>query len=251
MSLATVVRIRQGLMAVGDQPGPLIGAGRSADIYDIGHDRVLRRFRSDYDTRREADLMIYLAQAGYPVPAVYDASGRDIVMQRLEGRDMVAAIGRRPWLARSYGRILADLHNRLHQIDAPAGTRPAFEAGDKVVHLDLHPANVMLTARGPMVIDWSNAAAGAPAADVAMAYVIVASSETDLLPGPVRAVVAPVRAAALRQFLASVRDDPGPVLASAARYRMSDINIRPSEVKKLQQIAARAASQHPGRQAAS
>jgi aminoglycoside phosphotransferase (APT) family kinase protein len=238
-------------MAVGDQPGPLIGAGRSADIYDIGHDRVLRRFRSDYDTRREADLMIYLAQAGYPVPAVYDASGRDIVMQRLDGRDMVAAVGRRPWLAGSYGRILADLHNQLHQIDAPPGLRPAFEAGDKVVHLDLHPANVMLTARGPMVIDWSNAAAGAPAADVAMAYLVIASSETDLLPAPVRAVVAPVRAAALRQFLASVRDDPGPMLASAARYRINDMNIRPSEVKKLQQIAARATSQHPGRQATS
>jgi hypothetical protein len=228
-------------MAVGDPPGRLIGAGRSADIYDIGHDRVLRRFRSDYDTRREADLMIYLAQSGYPVPAVYDASGRDIVMQRIDGPDMVADIGRRPWLARRYGRMLAGLHDRLHQIAAPPGLQPAFEAGDKVVHLDLHPANVMLTAGGPMVIDWSNAAAGAASADVAMAYVIIATSETDLLPAPVRAVVAPVRAAALKQFLASVGDDPGPMLASAARNRMKDRNIRPSEVRRLQQIAARAA----------
>jgi aminoglycoside phosphotransferase (APT) family kinase protein len=225
-------------MGVGDPPGRLIGAGRSADIYDIGSDRILRRYRSDYDSRREADLMIYLARAGYPVPAVYDANGRDIIMERLYGRDMIADVGRRPWLAGKYGRILADLHNRLHQIDAPPGLRPAFEPGDKVVHLDLHPANVMLTARGPMVIDWSNAAAGPPAADVATAYVIIAASETDLLPAPVRAVVAPVRAAHLRQFLAVVRDDPGPMLASAARYRMTDRNVRPSEVKKLEQIAS-------------
>jgi tRNA A-37 threonylcarbamoyl transferase component Bud32 len=227
-------------MAAGDSPGRLIGTGRSADIYDIGNNRVLRRFRFDYDTRREADLMIYLAQAGFPVPAVYDASGRDIVMERLHGRDMIADIGSRPWLAGKYGRMVADLHNRLHQIDAPAGLRPAFEPGDKVVHLDLHPANVMLTARGPMVIDWSNAAAGAPGADVAVAYVIVAASETDLLPAPLRAVVAPLRASYLRQFLATVRDDPTPVLASAARYRINDRNVRPSEVKKLQQIAERA-----------
>jgi aminoglycoside phosphotransferase (APT) family kinase protein len=227
-------------MAAGDSRGRLIGAGRSADIYDIGNDRIVRRFRSDYDTRREAELMIYLAQAGYPVPAVYDASGRDIVMERLHGRDMIACFGRRPWLAGKYGRILADLHNRLHQIDAPPGLRPAFEAGDKVVHLDLHPANVMLTDRGPMVIDWSNAAAGAPAADVAMAYVIIACSETDLLPAPLRAVIAPLRAAHLRQFLATVRDDPAPVLASAARHRIDDRNIRPSEVEKLRQIVDRA-----------
>jgi aminoglycoside phosphotransferase (APT) family kinase protein len=227
-------------MAAGDSPGRLIGTGRSADIYDIGSNRVLRRYRHDSDTRREADLMIYLAQTGFPVPAVYDASGRDIVMERLHGRDMIADFGGRPWLAGRYGRMVADLHNRLHQIDAPPGLRPAFEPGDKVVHLDLHPANVMLTERGPVVIDWSNAAAGAPAADVAVAYTIVAASETDLLPAPLRVVVAPLRASYLRQFLAVVTDDPTPVLASAARYRINDRNVRPSEVKKLQQIAERA-----------
>ncbi len=224
-------------MSAGDPPGRLIGSGRSADIYDIGDNRVLRRYRHDADTRREADLMIHLAQAGFPVPAVYDASGRDIVMERVIGRDMIADFSRRPWLAGKYGRMLADLHNRLHQIDAPPGLRPAFEAGDKVVHLDLHPANVMLTERGPMVIDWSNAAAGDPAADVAVAYVIIACSETDLLPAPLRAVIAPLRASYLRQFLAAVRDDPIPVLASAARYRINDRNVRPSEVKKLRRIA--------------
>jgi aminoglycoside phosphotransferase (APT) family kinase protein len=223
-----------------DPPGRLIGAGRSADIYDIGGNRILRRFRSGHDSRYEADLMIYLAQAGFPVPAVYDASGPDIVMERLDGKDMLADFSRRPWLAGKYGRMLADLHNRLHQIDAPPWLPPAFETGDKVVHLDLHPANVMLTARGPVVIDWTNAAAGAPAADVAVAYVIIAISETDLLPAPVRAVVAPLRAAHLRQFLAAAHDDPGPVLASAARYRMTDRNVRPSEVKKLLQMVNRA-----------
>ncbi len=227
-------------MVASESPGRLIGAGRSADIYDVGNNRVLRRYRTDRDTRSEAELMIYLAQAGYPVPAVYDASGPDIVMERLNGRDMIADFGIRPWLAGKYGRMLADLHNRLHQIDAPPGLPQAFEAGDKVVHLDLHPANVMLTASGPLVIDWSNGAAGAPAADVAMAYVIVATSETDLLPAPLRAVVAPLRAAHLRQFLAAARDDPGAMLASAARNRLTDRNIRPSEVKKLRRIADRA-----------
>jgi tRNA A-37 threonylcarbamoyl transferase component Bud32 len=227
-------------MAAGDPPGRLIGAGRSADIYDIGSGRVVRRFRSSYDTRVEAELMIYLAKAGFPVPAVYDASGPDIVMERIHGPDMLAHLGRHPWLARKHGRALAELHNRLHQIDAPPGLPAAFEPGDKVLHLDLHPANVMLTSRGPVVIDWTNALAGAPAADVAMAYAIIASSETDLLPASVRAVVAPLRAAHLAQFLAAAQDDPWPVMARTARFRMNDRNVRPSEAKKLQQLADRA-----------
>ncbi len=225
-----------------EPPGPLIGTGRSADIYAIGNGRVVRRFRTPYDSQVEADLMLYLAKAGFPVPAIYDASGRDLVMERLDGRDMLADLGSRPWLARQHGRTLAGLHNRLHAIQAPPGLRPAFEPGDKVLHLDLHPGNVMLTSRGPVVIDWTNAAAGPPGADVAMAYVIISSSETDLIPMPLRLVVGPLRGAHLRQFLAAARHDPVPLMATTARHRMTDRNVRPSEARRLQQIADRAES---------
>ena len=72
----------------------LIGAGRSADVYAVGSDRVLRRFRTRGDAQAVADVMIYLEHAGYPVPKVYDASGGDLVMERLDGRDMLADLGR-------------------------------------------------------------------------------------------------------------------------------------------------------------
>ena len=35
-----------------------------------------------------------------------------------------------------------------------------FGSGGQVLHLDLHPGNVMLTDDGPFVIDWSNGCAG-------------------------------------------------------------------------------------------
>jgi hypothetical protein len=57
-------------MASDEPPGPLIGTGRSADVYALGQDRVLRRIRTDFDVRPEAQVMIHLAQAGFPVPAV-------------------------------------------------------------------------------------------------------------------------------------------------------------------------------------
>jgi hypothetical protein len=123
----------------------------------------------------------------------------------------------------------------------------AFQAGDRMLHLDLHPANVMLTSRGPVVIDWSGARAGAAGADVAMAYVIMASSDVDLIPVLLRPVVSRLRAALLRQFMAEARDDPGPHIARAAEARMEDPNIRRSEVGRLQRIAGQGAAGWPGR----
>ncbi len=40
-------------MAV-ELPGTLVGAGRNADVYDIGDGRVLRRYRDGRETRRSA-----------------------------------------------------------------------------------------------------------------------------------------------------------------------------------------------------
>jgi tRNA A-37 threonylcarbamoyl transferase component Bud32 len=227
-------------MAAAEPPGPLIGTGRSADIYAIGQGRVVRRFRAPYDMRAEADIMIYLDQAGFPVPKVYDVDGPDLVMERLDGRDMLAEVGKKPWLIRRYGRMLAELHNQLHEIQAPPGLVTAFEPGDKVLHLDLHPGNVMLTSRGPVVIDWTNARAGAAGADVAMAYIIMASSDVDLIPVLLRPVVGRLRAALFRQFLGTVRDDPGPHMARVARARMRDRNVRPAEAERLLRMAEQA-----------
>ena len=43
--------------------------------------------------------------------------------------------------------MLADLHDRLHVIPAPDWL-PDVDDGDRLVHLDLHPLNVMITAIG-------------------------------------------------------------------------------------------------------
>ncbi len=227
-------------MPANQTPGPLIGAGRSADIYALGTDRVLRRFRTPYDAQPEADIMTYLAEVGYPVPRVYDVDGPDLVMERLDGPEMLADLASKPWRARKYGRILAGLHDRLHVIEAPPGLRTGFGPGRAVLHLDLHPANVMLTSRGPVVIDWSNAHAGSPGADVAMAYLIMASSEVDQVPRSVRPIVGAIRAALIRQFRSAVRDDAGPYLVDVARERMLDPNVRPAEIERLTRLAEQA-----------
>jgi aminoglycoside phosphotransferase (APT) family kinase protein len=233
-------------MPFSEPPGPLVGAGRSADVYAIGADRVLRRYRTPMDVQSEAAVMRHLDLAGFPVPKVYDADGSDLVMERLDGRDMLTDLGRRPWLARRHARTLADMHNRLHQVAAPPGWPQPLGPGDKVLHLDLHPGNIMLTSRGPVVIDWSNKAAGPAGADVAMAYLIMVSSEVDDLPALVRPVASSVRAAVIRHFLLGARDDPSPHIAPVARLRMADPNVRPSEAdwlaRKLAEVERSAAA---------
>jgi Ser/Thr protein kinase RdoA (MazF antagonist) len=218
----------------------MIGRGRAADVYDIGGGRVLRRYRLPFNVEREAAAMRHLDQVGFPVPKVYDADGPDLVMERLDGRDMLTDLSRRPWLARSHAKTLAHMHNQLHQVQAPPGWPQPLGPGDRVLHIDLHPGNVMLTGRGPIVIDWSSASAGPAGADVAIAYLIMACSEVDDLPLLIRPLVSSVRASVVRHFMSGVSDDPVPYIAHAGRLRMADGNTRPSEKEWLARKIAEA-----------
>lgn len=227
-------------MASSPPPGPLIGSGRAADVYEAGPDRVLRRYRTPHNVEPEAHLMEYLRAAGYPVPEIFHADGPDLVMERLRGPDMLADLTRRPWLVVRHAATLARLHDRLHEIDAPAGLRPAFGAGQAVLHLDLHPGNVMLTGRGPVVIDWSNVATGPAGADVAMALLIMQTSEVDSMPAWLRIAAGEIRRLLVRRFLAGVSTDPGPYLITVAAARLQDTHVRPGEVARLRRLADRA-----------
>lgn len=69
-----------------------IGVGRDADVYALGPDRVVRRYRRGGDVGREAGIMRHLAAHGYPVPVVYRAEGPDLEMERLDGPTMLAML---------------------------------------------------------------------------------------------------------------------------------------------------------------
>src|SRR4051794_30590680 len=198
----------------------LLARGRAADVFAAGDGRVLRRYRPGEggDVAAEAAVMEHARAHGYPVPAVHAADGRDLVLERVDGPTMLADLGRRPWLLRRHGATLAALHRQLHAIPAPAGLRCPFGHGDGLVHLDLHPDNVLLSRRGPMVIDWSNASRGEAADDVALTWVIMATSDvhgTRVL----RALARIGRDELLKAFLAGVD-------AAAARGRAGEVARR-------------------------
>jgi streptomycin 6-kinase len=105
---------------------------------------------------------------------VFTAVGTDLVMERLYGPVLLDAVAAGDHDAGAAGRVLADLHTRLHAIPSRAGT-----PDERVLHLDLHPANVVLTARGPVLIDWTNATDGPPDLDVAQTAVILAQAAVE------------------------------------------------------------------------
>jgi aminoglycoside phosphotransferase (APT) family kinase protein len=196
-------------------PAELLASGRAADVFAAGPGRVLRRYREGEggDTAVEALVMDHARRHGYPVPEVYESNGRDLVMERLDGPTMLADIARRPWRVARHGATLAELHRRLGEIPAPTELeRAPFGRGDRLAHFDLHPENVLLSARGPMVIDWSNASRGDPADEAALTWVILSTS---VVPGPLpfRALAKAGRDLLVNAFLAGVD-------AEAARERM-------------------------------
>jgi aminoglycoside phosphotransferase (APT) family kinase protein len=98
-----------------------------------------------------------------------------------------------------------------------------------LLHLDLHPENVLLGAAGPVVIDWTNATAGPPLADVAQTWVLIASS---LVPGPAwqRALGTLGRDLFLDAFLAQHnRSNVLAYVPEIGRRRLLDENLRDSE----------------------
>jgi aminoglycoside phosphotransferase (APT) family kinase protein len=222
------------------EPGPLLASGRDADIFDLGDGTVLRRTKRGRSIEDEARIMRHVVEHGYPAPVVHDvrADGTEIVMDRVDGPMMMDPMLKRPWTMARLAGVLADLHDALHRIPAPDWL-PRLDNGDRVLHLDLHPLNVLMSPSGPVVIDWSNAARGDPLTDVASTYVLLTTPE---MPGPklLRTAIQPVRQGLGRSFTRRYR---GPELdariAVAAELKTVDPNMSPGEVENLRRLATR------------
>lgn len=158
--------------------GRLLGAGRTADVYELEADStwVLRRYRDGWgDAIAEAEIMEHVRAHGYPVPRVRTATRTDLVLERLPGPTMVEALTAGTLEPAESGAVLARLLRDLHAVPPRHSTDPAA----RVLHLDLHPENVLLTPGGPRVIDWATAEEGPPGLDWGMSTVILAQVAVD------------------------------------------------------------------------
>jgi aminoglycoside phosphotransferase (APT) family kinase protein len=201
--------------------GPPFASGRDADVFALDEERVLRRNRSGRSTAVEASIVRHVTAHGFPAPLVYRAGGPDLEMERLQGPTLLQSLAADQTSVREAARILADLHSQLHTIPAIDLPGRAALTGEVVVHLDLHPATVILTeAHGPSVVDWVNARAGSAALDVAMTALIIAEVAVDA-----GGEYSEAARALLAAFLADAGVDPLPALDEASTMRSCDPSL--------------------------
>jgi aminoglycoside phosphotransferase (APT) family kinase protein len=214
----------------------LLGSGREAEVFAWDDGRVLRLARDPSDSdmiEREVIALAAAHAAGASVPGVYErvtVDGRPgVVLDRVDGIDLLDWLAGRPWAVRSVGRTLGAEHAALHRVEAPAGlpdlrdelrhrlgsplvpddvgTRAlerldALPHGDRLLHGDFHPANLLRTADGCVVIDWTNGASGDPAADVARTILLMGGGKlADGTPVVVRAIAPVARRLLVSSYL--------------------------------------------------
>lgn len=184
----------------------VIARGREAEVLDAGPGRVLRRYLDGRDVTAEVALHRHVLDHGFPVPRDVAVADGGMLMERVPGPTLLAAFLAGEVDADGVAAVLADLHRRLHALPVPPG--PGVEPGERVVHLDLHPANVLLSPRGPVVVDWASGRVGHPDLDVGLTSVVLAEvvvAGVDAGAGDVAAVDVPreVVREALAAFLAA------------------------------------------------
>ncbi|MGE4323320.1 MAG: phosphotransferase family protein [Sphingobium sp.] len=229
-------------------PSAFIARGASADVFRLGDGLILKLFHDGIDdgiVTREFDIARTVFDTDLPVARpvdMRDAGGRrGIVYAEVEGPDLLNHLKRRPMSMPAMLRAMAALHVRIHALEAPTlrsrkqvlaedvENAPVGEPlrraaldrleqlidGGRLSHGDFHPGNILVTAGGLFVIDWSKAAAASPAADVVRTEMLMRFG-----PGPAQSWwQALLRDAAARRYVRLYRRMTGLDLEALAAWR--------------------------------
>ena len=222
---AAVVRAAVGFGLEPERLRPL--GGRSGSAWSDG-DVVLRVGEHVADEVRAAS-----AAAGHlPVPRVLDRLELDdvcaVLLERVPGRPAGELALVSPVHAAAAGRACGELHDALAEVACPPGVRdaPGAASGERrLLHLDLHPFNVLVDDDGEptAVIDWANSAAGDPELDRARTWSLLtldpAARELDDDPGWVALTGHWLEAGRMHVLSASAR-------IWACRFMLADLAAR-------------------------
>lgn len=213
--------------------GEKIGEGVTADVHVWAPGQVVKLFKPHVSRRfgrREAQTTRAAFAAG--APKVFDEvtlEGRfGIVLQRLDGPTLLHLVQTGTVTSEQAGTILAALYTSVHKTpptpdvaslhDWIEGASRAsrdilpehIAAGvltlvdrlrpeDRLCHSDLHPGNVIMTAEGPRIIDWSCALRAHTVFDIGRAHVTLTELvPDDADPEPPRAINAAVQSEYVR-----------------------------------------------------
>jgi aminoglycoside phosphotransferase (APT) family kinase protein len=185
-----------------------LAEGASAQIFPWGEGKIIKLLRPSVpaaliDSEYRIDSIIH--SSGLNAPAALqrvEVDGRPgIVYSRASGTTMWFQIATAPHkslaFARTLARLHADVHGHVGHPDLPdvneelrrrievVGHAPprvrqsALEGleklprGDRLLHGDFHPGNVVTSRDRAVIIDWADAARGHPLADVAKTCLLI------------------------------------------------------------------------------
>ncbi len=188
--------------------GDLVATGRTSEVFAHGPGAVVKVPRPGVPphwARVEAGIADAVHRAGVPCPEVrglVEVDGREsIVFERIDGPSLWDRMVAEPSAMAELVAVLVGLQRSINQVRClPPIPRLSDRIGSKILaadgleeaeraeaarlaaslpqgtalcHGDLHPANVLLSDRGPVVIDWFDAAAGSPVSDVVRTSLLV------------------------------------------------------------------------------
>lgn len=203
-------------------PGEKIGEGAHAEVHAWGPGQVVKLFRPGVRRRialHESRMTRAVFAAGIPAPEVFDevtVEGRHgIVLERLDGPTLMQLSRTSAMTHEQVGTILATLAISVHKTPPPpdmlrlcddldarlrlsdaglpehiirgVGSLMArLEPADGLCHGDLHSGNVIMTAEGAKVIDWTGATRAPAAFDLATSQVVLSEIAPGIVPDPDR-----------------------------------------------------------------
>lgn len=217
--------------------GEKIGEGASAQVHAWAPGQVVKLFKASASRRlawHEAHMTDAVFAAGAPAPEVFGVvilDGRfGIVLQRFEGPTLLQLTRSGAMTREQAGAVLASLCLAVRETPAPpavialrdwvggwlrgsSGRLPEpivsgilalterLSPGDGLCHGDLHPGNVIMTAEGPRLVDWSGPVRAPAAWDLAVIHIILAELAAEMVDDPERprAVNAAAQSAYARQ----------------------------------------------------
>jgi len=232
--------------------GEKIGEGVFSDVHAWAPGQVVKLFRAGVRRRTcwwEARMTRAAFAAGAPAPEVLDevtVDGRfGIVLTRLDGLTLSQLSRSGAMTPEQTGAILASLYISLHNTPPPpevlslynwidgslrlavgipkhvaAGVLTLIEhlpPGDCLCHVDLHPGNVIMTADGPRILDWTSAVRANAALDLACSHVLLSELIPDLVDDPERPRA--VNAAAQSEYARLAGISPAALAAAIEPHR--------------------------------
>ena len=200
--------------------GEKIGEGAMSDVHAWAPGQVVKLFKADIPRRiswYEAHMTRAVFAAGGPAPEVLDEvkveGRRGIVLPRFDGPTLRQCLQSGDMTPQEAGTILATLGLSVHRTPSPPevlSIRDYMESSlqlpdaripepiargvlalidrlppdDGLAHCDLHPANVIMTAQGPRLVDWTGTKRGGAPLDLACCHFLSTEIVPEILGDP-------------------------------------------------------------------